>query len=151
MKTLLLSILILTVTGLRAQTFVETGISSNGVALHLSIGHEFENGIELNLGYNAPGVNVDRHPFVKSLVAGYNIPVNDFYVTPSIGVAAYLMKDLTEFNKGGPVITTNGAALISRIQFGKEYSNGLYRLFVNANYCKVLYFDIGCRLNFNKL
>ena len=132
-----------------AQPFLSIAATSKGAGF--SIGYlASQSGIELNAGYNV-------HPFTEDVPTLFNLSVgkhillsnkenNNFNLTPSIGYAAYSVKDLTEFYKdeaAGEIIQLKATKAIYSLELGKDWHLG--RVYVNANYCDKAFFGIGMR------
>lgn len=149
MKLLLCVMAFATAIASPAQPFLSIAATSKGAGF--SIGYlASQSGIELNAGYNV-------HPTSEDVPALFNLSVgkrmllshqekDNFSITPSIGYAAYSVKDFTEFYKdemSGEILQVKAVKPIYSLELGKDWHLG--RVFVNANYCDKAFFGIGLR------
>ena len=98
--------------------------------------------IEVQAGFNMP-LRKTNVPHIMYVRGGYQIDLNDFSVTPSIGIADYKVKDFSDWDKGGSVISINKTLPIFSVEAGKDMNIG--RLFISANYCQNIFFGIGIK------
>lgn len=149
MKLLFWVMILFITSSLQAQPFLSISATTKGAGF--SIGYLLgQPGIELNAGYNV-------HPTREDVPALFNLSVgkrillshqekDNFTLTPSIGYAAYSVKDFTEFYKdetAGEIFQLKAAKPIYSLELGKDWYLG--RVYVNANYCNAPFFGLGMR------
>ena len=149
MKLLFWVMILFGLSSIQAQPFLSISATTKGAGF--SIGYLLEQpGIELNAGYNVDPVK-EAVPAIFNLSVGKRILLShkekdNFSLTPSIGYAAYSVKDFTEFYKdevSGEILQVNTVKPIYGLELGKDWHLG--RVYINANYCNAPFFGVGLR------
>lgn len=129
MKKAITAILILMATKSIAQPYIGLNVSTHGVGAET--GFITAKGLQMALGGSVPLIKSDV-PRILYLTAGQKINVGEYNVTPSAGIGYYSVKDFSEYDKGGSVITLSGYKPFYNLELGRDWYKG--RLFVFSNY-----------------
>jgi len=135
---------------IRAQPFIGIGLLNKGAQFQLGM-LSGEGGISVSLAVKKPFTHNDK-PTVISLNVGKEILLShndedNYSVTPSFGLGNYRVKDYSLYDTGkDEIIQVSEIKPVYGIEIGKDSYLG--RLYINANYCKGLYYGIGFKMFF---
>ena len=134
-----------------AQPFIGMQLTNKGIGVQTGF---LVGNIEITLAYK-PISNQENKPKIASLSACYRILVtrnelNNFSVTPSIGIGNYRVKDFTGYDadptgKTG-ILQINTNTPVYGLNLAKDMYKG--QIFVSADYCKGFYYGVGIRCYF---
>ena len=128
--------------------YIGVGISTQGAQFHAGIISE---GIEVGITHKVPLFSSEV-PTITSLMIGKKVnltnqEIDNYCLTPSIGIGYYKRQDFKDYDNGGDIIYIAEAKPIFNLELSKDWYMG--RLFVSASYCSGIYgsFGMKCFLN----
>lgn len=129
-----------------AQSFI--GVQGTNKGFNLQIGYVVpESNIVLQTGYKVPLINTDvASVFNFSAGKQFSLTNNEednYTLSALVGIGNYHIKDFTEYDKGGQIITINKLLPVYTLEVGKDIYKG--RIFISANYCNSFYFGAGIK------
>lgn len=147
---LITAIIIISLNG-HAQGFAGLFATNNGVGIQAGF---LASKIDVNASLKFPLADLTS-PTIYSLSIGRQLLItqkeaDNYSITPSIGIAYTQVKDFTAYDQNPYIAPTNVNEVhtIYSLEAGKDAYLG--RVYVQANYCKIFYVNVGMRIFFNR-